>query len=72
MAELTQQPKPVLRVITFTGILIVDVGLIIVPVIAWYTESFVLFTGLMLVLVVVFIVCYRWGINNLRKLLVAQ
>ena len=72
MAELTQQPKPVLRVITFTGILIVDVGLIIVPVIAWYTESFVLFTGLMLVLSVVFIVCYRWGINNLRKLLVAQ
>ncbi len=72
MAELTQQPKPVLRVITFTGILIFDVGLIIVPVIAWYTESFVLFTGLMLVLVVVFIVCYRWGINNLRKLLVAQ
>ena len=72
MAELTQQPKPVLRVITFTGILIVDVGLIIVPVIAWYTESFVLFTGLMLVLVVVFIGCYRWGINNLRKLLVAQ
>lgn len=72
MAELTQQPKPVLRVITFTGILIVDVGLIIVPVIAWYTESFVLFTGLMIVLGVVFIVCYRWGINNLRKLLVAQ
>ncbi len=72
MAELTQQPKPMLRVITFTGILIVNVGLIIVPVIAWHTESFVLFTGLMLVFVVAFIVCYRWGINNLHKLLVAQ
>lgn len=72
MAELTQQPKPVLRVITFTGILIVDVGLIIVPVIAWYTGSFVLLSGVILVLVVVFIVSYRWGVNNLRKLLVAQ
>ena len=72
MAELTQQPKPMLRVITFTVILIVDVGLIIVPVIAWYTNSFVLFSGLMFVLVVVFIVSYRWGISNLRKLLVAQ
>ena len=72
MAELTQQPKPMLRVITFTVILIVDVGLIIVPVIAWHTNSFVLFSGLMLVLVVVFIVSYRWGVSNLRKLLVAQ
>ena len=72
MAELTQQPKPMLRVITFTVILIVDVGLIIVPVIAWHTNSFVLFLGLMFVLVVVFIVSYRWGISNLRKLLVAQ
>ena len=72
MAELTQQPKPLLRVMTFTVIFIVNVGLIIVPVIAWHTENLVLFTGLMLVLAVVFIVSYRWGISNLRKLLVAQ
>ena len=72
MAELTQQPKPLLRVITFTIILIVNVGLIIVPVIAWHTKSFVLFTGLILPLAVVFIVSYRWGISNLGKLLVAQ
>ncbi len=72
MAELTQQPKPLLRVITFTVILIVNVGLIIVPVIVWHTKSFVLFTGLILLLVVMFIGAYRWGISNLRKLLVAQ
>ena len=72
MAELTQQPKPILRVITFTVILIVNVGLIIVPVIAWHTKNFVLFTGLILVLIVMLTVSYRWGINNLRKLLVAQ
>ncbi len=72
MAELTQQPKSILRVMTFTVILIVDVGLIIVPVIAWYTENFVLFTGLMLLHAVVFVVSYKWGIGNLRKLLVAQ
>ena len=72
MAELTQQPKPLLRVITFTVILIVNVGLIIVPVIAWHTKSFVLFTGLILLLATVFIVSYRWGISNLGKLLVAQ
>ena len=72
MAELTQQPKPLLRVITFTVILIVNVGLIIVLVIAWHTKSFVLFTGLILLLAVMFIVSYRWGISNLGKLLVAQ
>ena len=72
MAELTHQPKPFFRVITFTATLIVDIGLIIVPVIAWYTENLVFFTGLMLLLAGVFVVSYRWGISNLRKLLVAQ
>ena len=72
MAELTQQPKPILRVITFTVILIVNIGLIIGTVIAWYTESFVLLIGLMLFFIVMFIVSYRWGVSNLRKLLIAQ
>ena len=72
MAELTHQPKPLLRVVTFTVTLIVDIGLVIVSVIAWYTESIVLFVGLIVSLAGVFVVSYKWGIGNLRKLLVAQ
>ena len=72
MAELTHQPKPLLRVVTFTVTLIVDMGLVIAPVIAWYTKSIVLFVGLIAILAGVFVVSYKWGIGNLRKLLVAQ
>ena len=72
MAELTHQPKPLLRVVTFTLVLIVDIGLVIAPVIAWYTESILLFAGLIVGLAGVFVVSYKWGIGNLRKLLVAQ
>ena len=72
MAELTQQPKPLLRVVTFAVTLVVDMGLVIAPVVAWYTESIVVFGGLIVVLAGVFVVSYKWGIGNLRKLLVAQ
>ena len=79
MAELThwgntlsKTPKPILRVLTFTVTLIVDVVLVIAPVIAWYTENFMAFIGLVILLAGVFGISYRWGIGNLRKLLVAQ
>ncbi|MXV72775.1 hypothetical protein F4Z99_00685 [Candidatus Poribacteria bacterium] len=72
MAELTHQPKPLLRVVTFTVVLIVNIGLVIAPVIAWYTKSIVLFVGLIVSLASIFVVSYKWGIGNLRKLLVAQ
>ena len=72
MAELTRPSKPVLRVLTFTVTLIIDMVLVLAPVIAWYTESFIVFIGLMVFLVGVLAVSYRWGVGNLRKLLVAQ
>ena len=72
MAELTHQPKPFLRILTFTVTLIVDIILIMAPIIAWYTQSLVLFIGLILFLASVFVMSYRWGISNLGKLLVAQ
>ena len=79
MAELTHwgntlsgTPKPILRVLTFTVTLIIDVALVLALVIAWYTESLVVFVGLVILLAVVFGISYRWGIENLRKLLVAQ
>lgn len=72
MAELTHQPRPILRVLTFTVVLIIDVALVLAPVIAWYTESFVAFIVLIILLTGVFAMSYRWGIGNLRRLLVAQ
>ena len=72
MAELTHQPKPVLRILTFTVTLIIDIILIIAPIIAWYTQNFAVLIGLILFLASVFVVSYRWGISNLSKLLVAQ
>ena len=71
MAELTHQPKPILRVLTFTATLIVDIALVLAPVIAWYTESFIAFIGLVILLAGVFAISYRWGIGNLRRLLIA-
>ena len=56
----------------FSVTLVVDMGLVIAPVIAWYTESLVLFVGLITTLAGVFVVSYKWGISNLRRLLVAQ
>ena len=72
MAELTHQPKPLLRVLTFTVTLVIDVAFVIAPVIAWQTKSIALFFGLVVLFVCVFVVSYRYGIGNLRKLLVAQ
>ena len=72
MAELTHQPKPVLRVLTFTVTLIIDVVFVIAPVIAWYTKNYIIFLVLLTILWVVFMISYRHGIGNLRKLLVAQ
>ena len=72
MAELTHQSKPILRVLTFTVTLIVDVALVLAPVIAWHTGSFIVLIGLMIFLVGVFALSYRWGIGNLRRLLIAQ
>ena len=79
MAELTRwgntlsrTPKPVLRVLTFTVTLIIDVALVLAMVIAWYTGSLIAFIGLIILLAGVFGISYRWGIGNLRKLLVAQ
>ena len=72
MAELTHQPKPVLRVLTFTVVLVVDIALVLAPVIAWYTESFIAFIGLLILFVGIFIISYRWGIGNLRALLIAR
>lgn len=71
MAELTHQPKPILRVLTFTVTLIIDVGLVMAPVIAWYTESFIVFVGLVILLTGVFGISCRWGVGNLRRLLIA-
>ena len=72
MAELTHQPKPFLRILTFTVTLIIDIILIIAPVIAWYTQNFAILIGLTLFLASVFVMSYKWGTNNLGKLLVAQ
>ena len=79
MAELThwgntqaKTPKPVLRVLTFTVTLVVDIALVLAPVIAWYTESFIAFIGLLILFVGIFIISYRWGIGNLRRLLIAR
>ena len=72
MAELTHQSRPILRVLTFTVVLIIDVVLVLAPVIAWYTESIVAFIVLVILLMGVFAMSYRWGVGNLRRLLVAQ
>lgn len=72
MAELTHQPKPILRVLTFTVTLFIDVVCVIAPVIAWHTKNITVFFVLLILLAGVFVMSYRSGIGNLRKLLVAQ
>ena len=72
MAELTHQPKPVLRVLTFTVTLFIDVVFILAPIIAWHTQHIVVFFVSIVLLVGVFWLSYKSGISNLRKLLVAQ
>ncbi len=72
MAELTQPPKPFLRILTFTVTLIVDIILIMVPIIAWYTQNLIVLIALILLLASTFVLSYKRGISNLGKLLVAQ
>lgn len=72
MAELIHQPKPILRVLTFTVTLIIDVVFVIIPIMAWHAKHIVLFFVMLILLAGVFVMSYRYGINNLRKLLVAQ
>ncbi len=72
MAELTQQPKPFLRILTFTVTLIVDIILIMAPIIAWYTQNLIVLIAVILLLASAFVLSYKWGISNLGKLLVAQ
>ncbi|MDE0637289.1 MAG: hypothetical protein OXI43_15745 [Candidatus Poribacteria bacterium] len=72
MAELTHQPKPILRVLTFTVTLFIDMVCVIAPIIAWWTKNIAIFFVLIILLVGVFVMSYRSGIGNLRKLLVAQ
>ena len=72
MAELTHQPKPISRVVTFAVTFVVDIALVGALVIAWHTENTILLVGLTVILAGVFVVSYKWGIGNLRKLLLAQ
>lgn len=72
MAELADQRKPFLRVVTFTGTLAADIGLVVAPLIAWHIENRIVFIGLIILFVGVFVVSYRLGTGNLRRLLVAQ
>ena len=72
MAELTHQPKPFFRVLTFTITLFINVAFVITPIIAWHSEKLVIFIMLIILFVGVFVMSYSYGIGNLRKLLVAQ
>lgn len=72
MAELNQQPKPILRVMTFTITLFIDVAFVLLPIIAWYTRSTVLFFIFLVLIMGISVLLYRYGVGNLRKLLVAQ
>ena len=72
MAELTHQPKPLLRVLTFTVTLFLDVAIIIAPIIAWHSSNILIFFILILLLAAMFVMLYSIGIRNLRKFLVPQ
>ena len=72
MANLVDEPKPLLRGLTFLFTIIVDIGLVIVSMIAFDLSSIAWFVGLLVLLSGVFAISYRWGTNNLHKLLAAQ
>lgn len=72
MAELTRQPKPLLRVLTFTVTLFLDVVIIVAPIIAWHAPSILIFLLLILLLAAIFVMLYSIGIRNLLKFLVPQ
>ncbi len=72
MAELTNQPNPFLRVLTFTLIFFLNIVFVIVPLIVFYTIGLIVYILTIVFLTIVFFICYRWGVKNLRKLLAAQ
>ncbi len=72
MSELTQQPNPFLRVLTFTLTFFMNIAFVIVPIIILYTQGLIWILSALIFLGIVFLLCYRWGVRNLRKLLVAQ
>lgn len=72
MAELNNQPKPFLRVLSFSVTLLIDVAFVIIPVIAWYTNNILIFILMIFILLIVFVISYIYGLGNIRKLLVAQ
>ncbi len=72
MAELTHQPKPFLRVLTFKTTLIINVTFIIVPIIFWHMSKLGLFLISLSVLWIILTISYKIGVEYLRKLLVVQ
>ena len=72
MAELTHQPKPILRVLTFTVTLFFDVTIIIVPIVAWHSQNILIFLISIIFLATMFVMLYSFGVGNLRRLLVPQ
>ena len=71
MAELSHEPKPLLRVLTFMFTFIADIALVIAPMMTWHLGGVAWFGVLMIFLAGVFAGAYKLGIGNLRKLLVA-
>lgn len=73
MTELTHQPKPILRVLTFTFTLFIDVIFVLAPIMVWHIKKrIVLMMVLVIILASVFVISYRYGVRNIRKLLIAQ
>lgn len=72
MAELTNQPKPLLRVLTFTVTLFFNVAIIIAPIVAWHSQNTLIVLTSILFLAVMFVMLYSFGVSNLRRLLVPQ
>lgn len=72
MAELTHQPKPILRVLTFTVTLFFDVAIIIAPIVAWHSQNIPIFLISIIFLATMFVMLYSFGVGNLRRLLVPQ
>ncbi|MCG9126797.1 hypothetical protein JT359_04280 [Candidatus Poribacteria bacterium] len=72
MAELNNQPKTFLRVLSFSVTLLIDVAFVIIPVIAWYSNNLYIFLLMVFLLIIVFVSSYIYGLANVRKLLVAQ
>ena len=72
MAELTDNPRPFLRVLTFTVTLILDLAFVIIPIIAWHSQNIIIFLMMTILFIGVFLASYRFGIGNLHKFLVVH